>query len=105
MGPYVSKIKTMSNKNFWIAVNPDGNFVGFDSKPTKTKIYEIVESKTEYEFTPYGDTPKYIRGEKYKECWASTNYNGEYVLGIHINPSNLSTNLQDLSWDDSPIIL
>lgn len=99
------RIKTHNNKNLWLAVNQDNTFVIFTQKPTKTKLYEIVESKDEFEFTPYGDMPKYVPGDRYEECWATTNYSGDTVLGIPIHPSYLATNIQEMTWNDNPIQL
>lgn len=89
--------------NMWLAVNKDDEFIVFKYKPEKIKVYEQVESPTEVEFTPYGDFPKMVDGEKYEERWAYKNYNGEYVYGTSINPSFLAIHLQDLTWDDQPV--
>lgn len=86
----------------YVAVNPDGEFHIFESKPQRQKeeIKEIdysvtLEDHYGKDYHPYKDTGKY------KEFWSS----GKYHNGGIVNKENLPMAYQNLTWKDEPMSL
>lgn len=86
----------------YVAVNPDGEFRIFESKPQRQKeeIKEIDYSVTLEDH--YGkDYHPYKGTGKYKEFWSS----GKYHNGGIVNKENLPIACQNLTWKDEPMPL